>query len=99
MDDEQTPPARMCEWCGGRIQNQPSIGRLRVYCRQSCRQRAHEERQQERRIAAALAAAPHSSQADTAPDSSRDETVAASRRRPRRALRFPDGQLPLPESD
>lgn len=33
-----------CLWCGREIGEQPSIGRRRQYCRQSCRQRAYENR-------------------------------------------------------
>ncbi|NNG34461.1 hypothetical protein HKD39_01735 [Nakamurella sp. DB0629] len=33
-----------CLWCGRELGEQPTMGRRRQYCRQSCRQRAYENR-------------------------------------------------------
>lgn len=46
---------RVCAWCGGPIE-QPTIGRLRDYCRRTHRELAYRERVTQRRIDEALAA-------------------------------------------
>ncbi len=39
-----SPDAARCLWCRRALPEQPSVGRRREYCRQSCRQRAYEAR-------------------------------------------------------